>query len=316
MANWGDWQNMPDYREGWQDKNKSGVARIARALDPTTYIPGLNIVANKAHDVAERGADMGNRVLSPVVGAAQKVTEFTNPWMKPLQKAVPQIKNIDTFIRDKPVDAAAIAAATFFTGGAASSALGAGGTAAAPAASTLGGAGGAASAGASGSTLLAPTTFSSLGTGLASSGAGAGVAAPIAGSTTGSIGTLGTVGTAAGNSLLTPAATGSLGGFANVGGAAPGLFGSFGNTASGLLSTAKGYLAPLNQYTAPLQYAKNLSGYAEADAAQENNRISNQQNVLSQRILDTPPAKAAQRKRITDAIMFNKFDRIKPWQPQ
>jgi hypothetical protein len=175
MINWGDWQQMPDYRQFIdQNKHKSVVGQLARTFDPMTYIPGVNQVANPIHDAGSAGITAANKALSPVVGAAQKFTEFTTPGLKQLQDAVPVTKDIDRFVRNKPLDAAAIAAATYFSGGAASGLLGGSG---AGAGSSLGAAGGAAAG------ALQSGTFSgigSVGTGLLGSiKAGLASAAPV-----------------------------------------------------------------------------------------------------------------------------------------
>lgn len=225
MINYGQWQTTPDYREGLGNTHQAAFGGILRALDPATYVPGLNTVANFAHDVGDSAVTQVNTALSPIVGGLQKYTELTTPGLKQLNKIVPWQQGADEFVRNKPFDAAALAAATYFSGGQASKLAGAAG---APAASTIGGTGGLASAGAAGTEALTPAFA-----GGASVANGAGVGA--AGSTTGGLvgassitpaltyggaggvagasglGTLGTAGTAAANSALTPSFA-SLGG--------------------------------------------------------------------------------------------------------
>lgn len=153
--NWGDYRQMPDYRQFIDpNKHKSPVAQIARALDPTTSIPGVQAIANPIHDAATAGIESGNKALSPLVGAAQKFTEATTPGLKQVQNAIPFTKDVDRFVRDKPLDAAGIAAATYFSGGAAGGMFG-GGAGAGGAAGTgaMGAAGGSAASALQGGAL-------------------------------------------------------------------------------------------------------------------------------------------------------------------
>jgi hypothetical protein len=175
MINWGDWRQMPDYRQFInQNKHSSPVAQIARALDPTTMIPGAQAIANPIHDAATAGIETGNKVLSPVVGAAQKFTEMTTPGLKQVQNAVPITKDIDRFVREKPIDAAGIAAATYFSGGAAGGMFGGAGGAGAGAGSSVGAMGGSAAGALQGGAL---SNVGSVGAGLMGSLKGAAASA-------------------------------------------------------------------------------------------------------------------------------------------
>lgn len=302
MINYGDWQNMPDYREGWVDKHKNAFGDLLRAMDPMTYIPGVNVVANAVHDVGDEFVTGANRVLSPIVKGTNQVLEATTPGVKQLHEAVPMLGNINRFIEDKPFDAAALAAATFFSGGAAANAMGA---AAAPAASGGAGAmGGMASAGAAGSAAITPSFMSG-------AAAGGGIGAGVAGSTTGALvganaitpalasgtyggiagasglGTLGTAGTAAGMSALTPA-------FASMGGA----------VSYGAMDTAKSFM---NKAMEANRYRKNFSQFSGPDTDKLN--ADRQANAFAQKILESNSVPTINIKRIADKISMNRWER-------
>jgi hypothetical protein len=271
VIDYGNWAALPDYREGLQDKNQSGIARLGQMLDPSTYIPGINQITNPIHQGAEQIADSSNRALSPIVGAAQKFTNVITPGMSQLQNAIPTLKNIDTFVRDKPVDAAAIAAATFFSAGAATPYLAGAGT----------GAAGGLSAGGAAATegALAGTTAGGAGAlgGLGAAGTAAGEAAltpAFSGlaSTAGSAapGLLGSTGTAALNSALTPA-------LASIGTAAPSGVGS-------LLNTFNTAIKPLKT---GYKYGKNLNSFSHGDT--EGQRQQNMANAFNEQVLNNNP---------------------------
>jgi hypothetical protein len=263
----GDFWQMPDYRQGMGNKNASGIARLARTLDPMTYIPGIKEVANPIHNLAEQGADFGNQVLSPVVGAAQKFTELTTPGLKQVQNAVPFVKDIDRFVRDKPVDAAAIAAATFFTAGAATPALTGAGT---------GGALGAAGSSAA-TSALTPAFTSAAGT---AAGAAPSALTTAAGAGGAGLGTLGSAGTAAGLSALTPAFQGA--------GLAAGT-GAAGSAGSNMLSSFNNLIKPLKTAKNTIDrfggdYVKNLKNFAEPD--REGERQYKLAEQLAERVIN------------------------------
>ena len=252
MMDYGQWYNTPDYREGWQDPHASGIARLTKALDPATMIPGWGqAVAQPMHDLAIQGADIGNRALSPIVGGAQDFTNVITPGLKQAEKST-GMSGIQNFIRNKPVDAAAIAAATFFSGGGATSGL-----SGAPAASTTGGAGGLYSAGAAGTEAITPAFESG-----AASGLGTGTTA---GTTTGSL---------AGANAITPTfASGSYPGIA--GASAPGMLGTAGTAAanSALTPSFMGSGSALgntfNTLKTANNYRKNLSNFSTKDNSNE-----------------------------------------------
>jgi len=224
---WGDWQSMPDYREGWKDKNKSAVVGIIRALDLTQKLPVIGEASKFIHEGEDRVMTGINRVLAPIMKFENETGGKIDPIRQTLSKVAPeQHKNYIDWFTNHGADVAAIAAASYFTGGAAANAVGGGGGAAGGgAASTAGGAGGTSSLGAAGSSAITPV--------FSSGAAGAGTGAGTAGSTTGSLvgagaitpafaggastggiagasglGTLGTAGTQAALAAITPAFAG------------------------------------------------------------------------------------------------------------
>jgi len=302
LINWGDYQNMPDYREGWQDPHQSGVARMGRALDPTTYIPGLNQISNPIHSMAESTADASNAALSPVMKGLDKFTETTTPGLKQLRSSVPGMEGITNFVNNKPVDAAAIAAASFFSGGAAAKAfpaLGGAGVGTSAAGAPLGEAGTAAATNA-----LTPAAFTTGGSAFAapvsplmSAGTTAGMnALTPAGYTAGAsalsapiqgAGLLGTTGTQAGLAALTPSFMGQ-------------------GASGGVLEAIKPYAQKAMQVKDQYSTLKNY-GMPDQDRAM-NDRM---QTDLAERIknddpndrIPKPQDAIARKKRIIDAMM-------------
>ena len=275
MIDFGDFWQMPDYRQGMGNKNASGIARLGQMLDPMTYVPGINQTVNPIHEAGIQVADAGNRMLSPVVGAAQKFTEATTPGMRQFQNAVPITKDIDRFVRDKPVDAAAIAAATFFTAGAATPALSGAGGAGAVGAGT-GGTLGAAGAGAA-TSALTPAFTSAAGT---AAGAAPSALTTAAGAGGAGLGTLGSAGTAAGISALTPAFEGA--------GIAAGT-GAASSAGSNLLNSFNNLIKPLRTAKNTFDrfggdYVRNLKNFAEPD--QEGQRQYKMAEQLAERIMN------------------------------
>lgn len=274
MINWGDFWQMPDYRQFQQpNKNRSIVAELGRTLDPMTHIPGIKEIANPIHDAAQWGADTGNRLLSPVVGAANQVTDFITPGLKQLRRAVPMLENVHQFVQNKPVDAAAIAAATYFSGGAAAKAFapamggaGAGGTG--TAAAPLGAANTAAA-----SNAITPTAFTQ--------GAGAfttQAAAPA------SYGALGATGTQAGMAMLTP------------------------KLSTGLLGTLKPIVSKL---ATGKQYFDNLSSFANAqpnmgDPMQQAN-MQLAERIRNDQMNPEIDPRRAQRQRMATAMLRGRY---------
>jgi len=229
MINYGDWRETEKLAgsNAWQNPHSNAFGGMLRALDPMTYVPGVGSVSNAVHDVGGEVVTGLNTALSPIVKGTNDVLKTVSPGVQYLEDHT-MMGGINRFVENKPADALALAAATFFSAGAASSAMGAGATAAAPAASGgAGAAGGMAGYGAAGSAALTPALSSGA---VAGSGMGAGVAGSTTGSLVGAsaitpalssgayggiagasgLGTLGTAGTAAATSALTPALT-SLG---------------------------------------------------------------------------------------------------------
>ncbi len=170
MINWGDWQQMPDYRQFMNpNAGKSPIGALARTLDPMTYIPGANQIANPVHGAATAGIEAGNRVLSPVVQAAHQFTDLITPGLKQVRENIPMLQNVHRFAESNPVDTAAIIAGTIFSGGAGAGAMGGAGGAA-------GGAGAMGAYGGAAAGALESGAFSGLGAGL-----GAGSTAAVGG---------------------------------------------------------------------------------------------------------------------------------------
>lgn len=263
-----DWQKMPNPAEGYQNPHRAAFGGILRALDPMTYIPGIKEVANPVHDAGEQLVTGVNTVLSPVIGAAQKVTETITPGLKQFQDAVPITKDIDRFVRDKPFDAAALAAATFFSGGAATPALT--GTASA-------GSLGAAGAGAA-TSAITPALAS---TGAATTGAGA----------------LGAAGTAAGQAALTPAFASGLGATTA---AAPGILGATGTAAlNAAIPSTYGALSSSIPSASLLNTFKTNIKPLKAKLSRANDYYSNFKNFAQ------PDQNEIRRKQIEDQLMQN-----------
>lgn len=194
---YGNWQNMPNPNEGYVNPHQSGIARLGRMLDPTSHIVSA-IGGNDApqvHDVLEKVADYSNEAISPVMGFVMQGEETLNPYIKEINKS--QGTGLRNFVKNKPVDTAAILAASFFGGGAAAAGAGSGGTAAA---GTLGAAGQTA---ANAAITGASTTGAASGLGAAGSAAVTPAFASGLGATTVTApGVLGATGTAALNAAI------------------------------------------------------------------------------------------------------------------
>ncbi|MGZ5029069.1 MAG: hypothetical protein ACXWAT_00610 [Methylobacter sp.] len=287
MINFGSWQDLDKLRAqdpSQQNPHQNAFGSMLRALDPMTYVPGLNVVSNAAHDAGDAMVTGINTALSPVVGGAQQLTETITPGLKQFNQAT-GMDGIDNFVKNKPFDAAALAAATFFSGGAAAEAM-TPAAAAAPAAAEgagAGAAGGLSSFGAAGSSAITPAFESGA---VAGTGAGAGAM----GSTTGSLagasgaGTLGTAGTSAATSALTPA-------FES---------GAMGGAQFGMVERAKPFI---DQARNANQYRSNFSRMGMPDNSRAN--ATNQANLLAQQILNSNQPQNTNIKRITDRIAMN-----------
>jgi len=278
--NFGNWQETEKLTGSntWQDPHHSGIADLGRKLDVMTYVPGLNALPNTVHDIAIPVASAVNQYASPVVGVAQEINRYANPWIKTIKKSAPgaydYINGIEEYAHQKPGDAAAVAAATYFTAGAATEAVAGAGAAAAPAASggaeAVGGLGAGAEAGigAAAGNAITPT--------FASGAVDAGMAGASAGT-----GTLGAAGTAAGAGMLTP---------------------SFG---------AGGASSFMNSIRPIMDKVKTVNSYKNSLSSQttpNNDRINanNQADNLTRSILNSGNAPSTTG-RITNQIVMNRF---------
>lgn len=300
QVNWSDWQQMPDYRSGWRDKNKSSIGSIITYLDPHTSLGYMPVFKNV--DFLRQGSDFSmkgnealwtgaNRVLEPILTAESKILGKYDPVRYSLSKAFPeQHANVTNWVNTHGADAAAIAAATYFTAGAAGAAVGsaAGGGAAATGAggaaagSALGGGAAASGTGAIsalGSAAITPAFSSTVGAGLSSSAA--------AGAAGLGYGGLGAAGTAAGLSAITPA-------LASLGTAGSSL---------GLLGSLKAAYGTVKPYTS---MASNIKSFADANKAPtDRERYASQAGAMAERVLQAGEETA--RQRIAKQLVINKF---------
>ncbi|WAK01875.1 hypothetical protein [Methylobacter sp. YRD-M1] len=191
----------------------SGVADLGETFDPTSHmVKGLGAPKwMNPHTYLKPIATKSNELISPVTKTINKFDKSINPFHNYLDKNVPMVRAINETVENRPVDAAAIAAGLFFSGGALAGAMGggaaAGGSAlaAAPAASTAGGLGGLSTAGAAVAAAITPT-FASMAPAVGASTAGTSLGAIGGGGllTASGTGTLGAAGTAFGSQMLTP----------------------------------------------------------------------------------------------------------------
>lgn len=298
QINWGQWQSMPDYREGWKDKNKSSIVGIIRALDLTQKIPGIGEVSKTIHEGEDRVMTGLNRALAPLLKFESETVGQADPIRQTLSKVAPEThKRYQDWWNNHGADVAAIAALTYVTGGAgAKAAAGAGsgtgaatGATAAPAASG----GATASGGLAGSTAAATQAISPV---LASLGGGTAAPASIGSVTGGGLasaaapGTLGAAGTSAAMNALTPA-------FATFGAATP-------STAQGIFNAAKQGNA----------YRSNISKVQATDTGptdEQRNRAMKES--LAQQILKSGERKPEDQKdkkikNMANNIMMNRFN--------
>jgi len=288
QINYGDWQTMPDYREGWVDPHGSGVGALLKAVDVGGYIPGLKVLHNAVDDATTQNLSTANAALSPVVKGINAGLDVVDPAAKWLKKNT-YAGEINNFVENKPADTLGIIAATFFTAGAAGGAA-AGAGEGAGAATGIG-----AGSSAAGSAAITPafgSTAAGAGAGV-TAGAGAGAITPAFGAAGLSIapevaaaGGLGAAGTAAAGSMLTPA-------FASWGGA---------GTGSGLLSQAKDLYG---KYKKIDQYRSNIDTFAK-NQPNEQARMDAQAGQLAERIIQQEPA-SDYKKKVANQIMMNKF---------
>lgn len=287
--NWGDYQKMPDYREGWRDPHASGIGGLLKTLDVGSYIPGLKEVHNRVDDATTQNLTEANRALSPVVKGINQGLDVIDPTAKWLKKNT-YLGDINNFVEEKPADALAVAAATYFSAGAATEAAAGAGATAAPAASggagATGGMAGASSTAASGTAGISALGSEAI-TPALSSTAGAQISnAAAAGAAATGYGGLGAAGTAAGSAMLTPA-------FASLGTGAAG---------SGLLNSAKNIYSKFNKYD---QYRSNISKFA-GNQHSERDRMNAQAGALADRILNEYQP-TDYRQKIANQIMMNRY---------
>lgn len=193
---------------GGGDGNESFVSRLGEQLDPTSYFMPESI---NPHTYINPLTDTLNEGLSNISKPLNQFGTMITPGKQWLDEQVPLLQAWNETVENRPIDAAAIAAGTIFSGGAlagagggAGAGLGTAGNAAANAALAGGSATGAGAATGAGLGSLgsAGTAYGSSLLGLGGTAAGANAAAVGAG---GGLGGLGLAGTTAATTALTPA---------------------------------------------------------------------------------------------------------------
>lgn len=313
---WSNWQNMPDYRQFIApDKNKSFIAQISAYLDPHSSLGYMPVFKDQqifrdGTEFYNQGQDAvwttANRVLEPVMKLESKLGNKTDPVRWSLGKTFPdEHKGFTEWVNTHGADAAAIAAATYFTAGAAGAAVGsagaggaaagAGATAAPAASGAAGAAGGTAGLTAAGTAAITPAFESAAAAGVGAgvtAGAGASAITPAFGAAGLSLapevaaGGLGAAGTAAANSMLTPA-------FASWGG----------SSGAGLLSSAKNLyskFSKVNDYQSNLQTVANTRGRSQAELDQAHAA------AIGDKILNSNQPQTY-RQKVANQIMINRF---------
>jgi hypothetical protein len=289
MLNFGDWQNFAalDSETGAnQNPHQSGVARLGRALDPTSYIVsaigGQN--APQVHDIGERVADYSNAALSPVVKATMPIFEALSPEIKQINKLTGQTgQNFRNFVQNKPVDTAAILAGSFFGGAAAGGAAGGG--------SSLG----SAAADAAATSAITPSLASGAAGGASSSGLGAGFGAGAANAITPTFASgVAPVSSTAGSLLGTGAADAIT----------PALTSLGTESSGGLLSSAQPYINQLKegygQFSKYNDLRSSVQNFSDADAQQRGNPGYAAADNLARKLLEY-------NKPVTTAKKFKRF---------
>jgi len=173
--------------------HESQVTGIAKAFDPTSYILPDEMTG---HAYAPQIMEGINTTFSPITGFVEDTLNFTTPGKQWLEGQVPILGQWSDTMRNRPGDAAAIAA-SMYGAGAAAGAMGGAGATGAGTGGTLG------SAGSTAATSAITPTFSS-GAGMAASAAPSALQLSAGAGGTG-IGTLGSAGTTAALNGLTPA---------------------------------------------------------------------------------------------------------------
>ncbi|MGZ8270723.1 MAG: hypothetical protein ACXWT5_06030 [Methylophilus sp.] len=177
----------------------SGIAAMGANFDPTHHLfQKTGLKAIDPHTYAIPIADKSNKYLSKVVKPVHRLATKVDPLSNYLDKNVGLMHQWNQTVENRPVDAAAIVAATIFSGGALA---GAGS-----------GAGAAGAAGTSGATLAAPAASGVAGSSIGGLGAGVGASAitPTFASGLGAAGVSG-AGSIGGGGLLAASGTGTLG---------------------------------------------------------------------------------------------------------
>ena len=192
---------------GSGDSNESFVSRLGEQFDPTSYFMPEDL---NPHTYINPITDKLNEGLSVIAKPINQFGTMITPGKQWLDDQVPLLQNWNDTVENRPIDAAAIAAGTIFSGGAlagaggaAGASLGTAGNAAANAALAGGSATGAGAATGAGLGTLgsAGTAYGSSMLGLGGTAAGANAAAAAAG---GGLGGLGLAGTTAATTALTP----------------------------------------------------------------------------------------------------------------
>jgi len=294
QVNWGQWQSMPDYREGWKDKNKSSIVGLIRSLDLTQKIPGIGEVSKTVHEGEDRVLSGVNRVLAPILSFESETGGQADPIRQTLSKVSPEThKRYQDWWNNHGGDIAAVAALTYLTAGAGTAAAtsGGGGAATGATAAPAASGGATASGGLAGSTAAATQAITPS---LASLGAGTAAPASVGSVTGGGLasaaapGTLGAAGTSAAINALTPA-------FATFGATTP-------STASSIYNAAKQGNA----------YRSNISKLQSTDTGPtEEQRSRGMAESLAQQILKSGERKPEDYKikRMANNIMMNRFNK-------
>ena len=101
----------------------SSIADIGEMFDPTSWFAPKAI---NPHTYAKPIASFTNEVLSPIVKPLNRFGTMITPGKAWIDDQIPLAKKWNDVVENRPLDAAAIAAATYFTGGALAGAGGAG----------------------------------------------------------------------------------------------------------------------------------------------------------------------------------------------
>ena len=168
--------NPNEAEDPWSDeanKHHSFIADLGEMLDPMSYLhKGIGLGGLDVHKYAKPATTWLNEQVSTVSKPINQFMTSITPGKAWLDEEIPIAKWWNDTVENKPIDAAAIAAATVFSGGAGAGA-GAGGGAGA---SGLGAAGNAAATSAVTPAFAGGTAASTAGAGLGSAGSAYGSA--------------------------------------------------------------------------------------------------------------------------------------------